>query len=103
MGAANKLDPTCLRVADLANTKKCRLARILRRELRRRNIFSGIKTVYSTEEFRHLTEGRPEVTIEGSGNYQGQCAPLGSSSVIPPLFGLTMAGEVIRELLEKDL
>jgi tRNA A37 threonylcarbamoyladenosine dehydratase len=39
------------------------------------------------------------MTTEDSGNYQGQRAPLGSSSVIPPLFGLTMAGEVIRDLL----
>ena len=102
MGAANKLDPTCIGVADLADTNKCRLARILRRELRRRNIFSGVKTVYSTEEFRPLSDGRREVNTEDAGNYQGQRAPLGSSSVIPPLFGLTMAGEVIRELLEKD-
>lgn len=101
MGAANKIDPTRICVADLAETNKCRLARILRRELRRRNIHSGVKTVYSTEEFRPLTDGRREATSEDPGNYQGQRAPLGSSSVIPPLFGLTMAGEVIRELLEK--
>jgi len=101
MGAANKLDPTRIQVADLADTHKCRLARILRRELRRRNIQTGVKTVYSTEEFRPLTGGRRQATTEDPGNYQGQRAPLGSSSVIPPLFGLTMAGEVIRALLEK--
>jgi len=101
MGAANKLDPTCIGVADLGKTNKCRLARILRRELRRRNIFSGVKTVYSTEEFRPLTNGRREVNTDNPASYQGQRAPLGSSSVIPPLFGLTMAGEVIRELLAK--
>ena len=104
MGAANKLDPTSILVADLADTNKCRLARILRRELRRRDIYSGVKTVYSTEEFRSLTDGRQETSTEDSGNYQGRRAPLGSSSVIPPLFGLTMAGEVIRDLLqEKEL
>lgn len=99
MGAANKLDPTRIVVADLAETSKCRLARILRRELRRRGVHGGVATVYSTEEFRPLTEGRPQAEAAASDHYQGQRAPLGSSSVIPPLFGLTMAGEVLRKLV----
>jgi len=101
MGAANKLDPTLVRVADLADTHKCRLARILRRELRRRGIDRGVKTVYSTERFRPLNDGRRDTVEQEPGDYQARRAPLGSSSVIPPLFGLTMAGEVIRDLLEK--
>ena len=59
MGAANKLDPTQVHVADLAHTRTCRLARIIRRELRRRGIHGGLKVVYSTEEFRPLGGGRP--------------------------------------------
>ena len=98
MGAANKTDPTQIRVADLAHTRSCRLARIIRRELRRRGIHGGIRVVYSTEEFRPLGGGRP--APDGtSGGYQERRAPLGSSSVVPPLFGLTMAGEVLRTLL----
>jgi tRNA A37 threonylcarbamoyladenosine dehydratase len=103
MGAANKLDPTRILIADLAETHKCRLARILRRELRRRGIDRGVKTVYSTEEFRPLNDGRREVSTEEDGHYQVRRAPLGSSSVIPPLFGLTMAGEVLRALLEREV
>ena len=103
MGAANKLDPTCILIADLADTSKCRLARILRRELRRRGISRGVETVYSTEEFRPLSDGRREDSEPEAGHYQAQRAPLGSSSVIPPLFGLTMAGEVIRELLAEKV
>jgi tRNA A37 threonylcarbamoyladenosine dehydratase len=95
------LDPARILVADLSATHKCRMARILRRELRRRGILAGVKTVYSTEEFRPLTAGRLAGGAEESGSYQHRRAPLGSSSVIPPLFGLTMAGEVIRELLDK--
>jgi len=98
MGAANKLDPTLIQVADLAHTRKCRLARIVRKELRRRNIHGGVQVVYSLEEFRSLPEGRREVAADE--HYQARRAPLGSSSVIPPIFGLTMAGEVIRALLE---
>ena len=101
MGAANKLDPTKILVADLAKTHRCRLARILRRELRKRGISGGVKTVYSTEEFKPLKTGRRDSTEKDTGHYQEQRAPLGSSSVVPPLFGLTMAGEVIRDLLER--
>ena len=100
MGAANKLDPTRVLVADLGKTKNCRLARIIRRELRRRGISAGVKTVYSTEEFRPLTDGRRGSVADAADHYQTQRAPLGSSSVVPPLFGLTMAGEVLRDLLE---
>jgi len=89
MGAANKLDPTQIEVADISATKKCRLARTIRKELRQRGIERGIKVVYSTEEFRPLT-----------GDDALERKPtLGSSSYIPPLFGLTMAGVVIQELI----
>ncbi|MCD6581520.1 MAG: ThiF family adenylyltransferase, partial [Desulfuromusa sp.] len=89
MGAANKLDPTKIEVADISATKKCRLARTIRKELRKRGIDQGIKVVYSTEEFRPL-----------SGTDAGERKPvLGSSSYLPPLFGLTMAGVVISALI----
>ena len=100
MGAANKLDPTRILVADLAETRSCRLARIIRRELRRRGISAGVKAVYSTEEFRPLSDGRREPVDEDADHYQSRRAPLGSSPVVPPLFGLSMAGEVLHDLLE---
>lgn len=91
MGAANKLDPTKIETADISATKKCRLARTIRKELRKRGIEKGIKVVYSTEEFRPLT-----------GSDAAERKPvLGSSSYLPPLFGLTMAGIVIQDLLEE--
>ncbi|WP_303722532.1 tRNA threonylcarbamoyladenosine dehydratase [Malonomonas rubra] len=107
MGAANKLDPTLIEVADLAKTKKCRLARIIRKELRKRGIEKGVKVVYSTEEFRPLSD---ETAVcaencvcpnkeEQKWSCDDRRVILGSSSYIPPLFGLTMAGEVIRALL----
>ncbi len=93
MGSANKLDPTAIQVADLFKTQKCRMARIVRKELRRRGVLSGVKVVYSTEGFRSLKSTDTE---------KPERSPtLGSSSYIPPIFGLTMAGEVIRELLEE--
>ena len=107
MGAANKLDPTQLVVADIASTKKCRLARIIRKELRKRGIEKGIKVVYSTEEFRPLSDETAvcaeNCVCANQDEQKWSCADrrviLGSSSYIPPLFGLTMAGEVIRALI----
>ncbi|TYO95203.1 tRNA A37 threonylcarbamoyladenosine dehydratase [Geothermobacter ehrlichii] len=109
MGAANKLDPTRIRVADLADTQKCRLARIIRRELRKRGIDRGVKVVYSTEEFRPLS-AQSAICAENcicpnKDDQRWRCTDrrviLGSSSYIPPIFGLTMAGEVIRDLVEE--
>ncbi len=107
MGAANKLDPTKIAVADLFHTQKCRLARIIRKELRRRGISSGVRVVYSTEEFRPLDPAggacAENCVCPNQDEQQWSCRHrrviLGSSSYIPPIFGLTMAGEVIRTLL----
>ncbi|HXV21554.1 MAG TPA: tRNA threonylcarbamoyladenosine dehydratase [Desulfuromonadales bacterium] len=107
MGAANKLDPTKIAVADLFHTQKCRLARIIRKELRRRGVASGVKVVFSTEEFRPLGEATAgcaeDCVCPNREEQRWSCTDrrviLGSSSYIPPLFGLTMAGEVIRSLL----
>ncbi|MBC8018585.1 MAG: tRNA threonylcarbamoyladenosine dehydratase, partial [Verrucomicrobia bacterium] len=54
MGAANKLDPTKIHVADIAETKNCRMARSMRKILRKAGISSGVKVVYSTEGHREL-------------------------------------------------
>ncbi len=107
MGAANKLDPTQIKVADLFHTQKCRLARIIRKNLRKRGISQGVKVVYSTEEYRPLSQ-ETAVCAENcicpsKEDQRWRCTDrrviLGSSSYIPPIFGLTMAGEVIRALL----
>jgi tRNA A37 threonylcarbamoyladenosine dehydratase len=107
MGAANKLDPTQIKVADISATEKCRLARIIRKELRSRGINQGVQVVYSTEEFRPL---RDEAHVcadncictnreEQRWNCNDRRVTLGSSSYIPPIFGLTMAGVVIQKLI----
>jgi tRNA A37 threonylcarbamoyladenosine dehydratase len=107
MGAANKLDPTKIAVADLFQTEKCRLARIIRKELRRRGVVSGVRVVYSTEEFRPLGENNAacaeDCICPNREEQLWHCTDrrviLGTSSWIPPLFGLTMAGEAVRDLL----
>ena len=107
MGAANKLDPTQVKVTDIAHTGQCRLARVIRKELRRRGIHGGLQVVYSTEEYRPLGPATAvcadNCICPNQEDQQWRCTDrrviLGSSSVIPPLFGLTMAGEVLRALL----
>lgn len=98
MGAANKCDPTAICVGDLFATQNCRLARIMRKELRQRGISSGVEVVFSTEGFRTLSAGRNVGEEEKSG-YQQRRAPLGSVPWIPSIFGLTMAGTVIPRIL----
>lgn len=82
MGAGNKLDPAAFRVADLYETSVCPLARVMRRELRRRGI-THMKVVYSTEP--------PQISEDG-GRVPGSVA------FVPSVAGLMLAGAVVREL-----
>ena len=90
MGAGNKTDPTAFRVAKIKNTRVCPLARVMRTELARRGIHD-LKVVYSEE-----APQKPALTDEISGK------PIpGSSSFVPSVVGLIMAGEIIRDLLKE--
>jgi tRNA A37 threonylcarbamoyladenosine dehydratase len=91
MGAAGKLDPTRIQIADIADSQGCRLARKLRKELRRSGIGSGVTVVYSDEPCSFECLGEPEAA--------GDRRPLGSISYLPATFGLFMAAETVRLLL----
>lgn len=93
MGAGNKTDPTAFRVADLYETTVCPLARIMRRECRKRGI-DRLKVVYSTEP-----PTRPAGEAEEDGNPGRRDIP-GSMAFVPSAAGLIIAGEVIRYLAE---
>ena len=93
MGTGNKLDPTAFRVADISKTKGCPLARIMRKECRKRGI-ARLKVVYSEEEPQpsrsdESTEEMPE----------GRRALPGSVAFVPSVAGLILAGEVIKDLI----
>lgn len=81
MGAGNKLDPTKFRVADIYATSGCPLAKVMRRELRKREV-EALKVVYSTEEAIQT----------------GQRVP-GSVAFVPSVAGLIVASEVIKDLI----
>ena len=101
MGAAMKLDPTLVRVADIAETSRCRMAKSVRKLLRKEGIESGITVVYSTEGFRAVTDEAPvKLELPDGGEWQRRMT-LGSISFIPAIFGMTMAGVVVNNLLKK--
>ena len=89
MGAGNKLDPTMFEVADISQTSVCPLARVMRTELKKRNI-SDVKVVYS-KEIPQKSDLMDEKT--------GKSVP-GSISFVPSVVGLIIAGEVIKDLIK---
>lgn len=93
MGTGNKLDPTQFRVTPIEKTSVCPLARVMRRELKKRGI-SGVKALWSPEE--------PLVPLPAkdgdSKGTAGRPVP-GSMAFVPSVAGLILAGEVVKDLL----
>jgi tRNA A37 threonylcarbamoyladenosine dehydratase len=88
MGAGNKLDPTQFQISDIYETNTCPLAKIMRKELRKRNI-EKLKVVWSKE--------KPiKVNLEVEGIRKS--VP-GSVAYVPSVCGLILAGEVIKDLI----
>lgn len=88
MGTGNKLDPTQFEVADIYKTSVCPLARVMRTELKKRNV-KKLKVVYSKEQ--------PQNKVADSQN--GRHAP-GSSAFVPSVAGLIIASVVINDLTQ---
>ena len=92
MGAGNKLDPSAFEVADIYKTSVCPLARVMRRELKKRGV-KRLKVVYSREEA--LT---PEGEIEQDAVHKKRATP-GSVAFVPAVAGLILAGEVVKDIV----
>ena len=107
MGTGNKLDPTKFKITDIYKTNICPLAKVMRKELRKRNIDS-LKVIYSEEE-----PIKPDDTSSSSCKTNCICPPgtkrkctirnqvPGSISFVPSVAGLIIAGEVIKDILKK--
>ena len=105
MGAGNKLDPTAFQVADIYKTSVCPLAKVMRRELKKRGV-KKLKVVYSEE--KPLTPIEDEAI---SCKSHCVCPPgtvrkctqrrqvPGSNAFVPSVVGLIIAGEVIKDLV----
>ncbi len=88
MGTGNKLNPTMLEVSDIYKTSVCPLARVMRRELKLRNI-SSLKVVYSKEE-----PLKPYTNEAATAKKQTP----GSVSFVPSVAGLIIASEVVKDI-----
>ena len=95
MGGANKLDPSRLRFAPIEKTTVDPLARIVRKECRKRGI-KGLVALYSDEQPREA-EGKRDAIDEHGFVREGQSI-LGTMSYFPPIMGQMLAGYVIRAL-----
>ncbi|NMR95728.1 tRNA threonylcarbamoyladenosine dehydratase, partial [Vibrio parahaemolyticus] len=87
MGAGNKLDPTKFKVEDISNTKVCPLAKVIRQELKKRNI-KDVKVVYSDETPLKIN----------LGDIDNRKSIPGSISYVPPVVGMIIASEVVKDL-----
>ena len=106
MGAGNKLDSTAFMVADIYETSVCPLAKVMRRECRKRGI-EALKVVYSKEEPMSPIE---DMSISCRTNCvcppgaERKCtmrrAIPGSTAFVPSVVGLIIAGEIVRDLIE---
>lgn len=89
MGTGNKLDASRLTVTDIYKTDTCPLAKVMRRELKKRGV-DTLKVIYSTE---------PPIPVPPPA--AGERATPGSVSFVPSVAGLLAAGEVIKDLLKQ--
>lgn len=100
MGTGNKLHPELFQIADISETSVCPLCRVMRKELKKRGI-GRLKVLFSTEPPKTPVRELEERLImeEISENSSRRSVP-GSISFVPPVAGLLIAGEVVRELVE---
>ena len=93
MGTGNKLDPAAFQVADISKTSVCPLARIMRKELKKRGI-NHLKVVYSQEDALTPVGAEEEMKLLGKRQIPG------STAFVPGAAGLILAGEVIKDLIK---
>lgn len=110
MGAGNKLDPTAFKVADIYATSVCPLAKVMRRELKKRGIDS-LKVVYSEEvavtplvNAAADVEGKAEQEAgrDSAGQGGSRRSTPGSVAFVPSVAGLIVAGEVVKDLCKGE-
>ena len=92
MGAGNKMDPSAFQVADISETSVCPLAKVMRRELKKRGI-SHVKVFYSKEK-----PIKPQAAKETPEEANGRRQTPGSMAFVPAAAGLMIAAEVVRDL-----
>lgn len=98
MGTGNKLDPLKFQITDISKTSVCPLAKVMRYELRKRNI-KNVKVLYSTEEPIDITNHPIELELLKENPHKHQIP--GSIAFVPSVAGILIAREVILDLIKK--
>lgn len=98
MGAGNKINAAGFEVADIYETSVCPMAKVLRRELKARNIDS-LKVVYSKEKPKVSNISAEMLNAENAARNSSRRQIPGSTSFVPATVGLIIAGEVIKDLV----
>ena len=99
MGAGNRMDPTQVRVGDIFDTKNCPLARIMRKELRKRGI-PALRVAYSMEKaLSPLPEEAAALQAETAVSDAPRRDTPGSMMFVPAAMGLAMASVIVREIV----
>lgn len=111
MGAGGRMDPTRIQVTDLSQTRIDPFARIVRRLLREVGITEGIQCVWSDEPPHDLDAAAaasfrcicPDKDLKAQHSCEGRHQVQGTTSWMPAMFGLTMAGVAVNQLLERPI
>ena len=99
MGAGNKLNPADFEITDIYKTSVCPLAKVMRRELKKRNV-KHLKVVYSKEEPITPT-GNAETEQTGADVASKRRSTPGSVAFVPSVVGLLIASEVVKDLIKE--
>jgi tRNA A37 threonylcarbamoyladenosine dehydratase len=100
MGAGGRIDSSQIHAGDISESTVCPLAKIIRKRLHRRGVFEGIRCVYSVEPAENKLPYNEEDADEPQ-EHGRQRTPIGTISYMPGIFGLKVAEEVIRLILNK--
>jgi len=102
MGAGGRTDISKIETGDISQTHTCPLARFVRQRLHRRGLFEGVRTVFSIEKPLNKQPFNQEDAGDALENHGRSRPPIGTVPWVPGVFGLTIAQEVIRIILQKE-
>ncbi|AIQ48870.1 hypothetical protein R70723_25385 [Paenibacillus sp. FSL R7-0273] len=101
MGAANKMDPTRFKVADISKTEMDPIARVIRQKLRKEGIKKGVKVVFSTEvPVKPRVDVTEQIVPADAPDRRKAKQPPASNSFVPPVVGLIMVSVAVDDLLK---
>lgn len=104
MGAANKMDPSLFKVADISKTSMDPIARVVRQKLRKEGIKKGVKVVFSTEEpMKPREDVTQQIVPANAPEIRKAKQPPASNAFVPPVAGLIMVSVAVKDLLEIGL